>query len=144
MSATSGYFKIYRRVFKLKLSADELSLYTILLSHDFNPDHPGTVHPTFSDIKDHIKMSRELISDNLWCLHDMGLITIRQTVLGNGRVKFEYYLPNIDEFDTAYFDSIIERIPRARKFKKARRDERTKRREGQRGNSKIRLVVSHD
>jgi len=144
MSATKGYFMVYRRVLLLKLTPDEFSLYVFLLSHDFNKENPHVVFPTYSDIMKHLKMSKQTISNNLWCLHDMGLITIRRVLSKYKTEKFEYYIQNIDEFDNQYFQSIIDRIPTAREFKKSRIALQKEKRDKQRGNSKKMKVVSID
>ena len=142
MSATKGYFMVYRRVLKLKLTPDEFSLYVFLLSHDFNKENPHVVFPSYKSIMKHLKMSRQTISNNLWCLHDMGLITIRQVISKYKAGKFEYYLPNIEELDDLYFQSIIDRINTARKFKQSRIKLQEEKRYKQRGNSKKMKVVS--
>ena len=144
MSATKGYFMVYRRVLKLKLTPDEFSLYVFLLSHDFNKENPHVVFPSYLDIMKHLKMSGQSLTNNLWCLHDMGLITIRRVISIRKSDKFEYYIPNIEELDDHYFQSIIDRILTARKFKKARIALQKEKRDKQRGNSKKMKVVSID
>jgi len=142
MSATRGYFMIYRRVLLLKLTPEEFSLYVFLLSHDFNKEKPNVVFPSYKSMMEHLTMSGQSITNNLWCLHDMGLITIRQVISKYKAGKFEYYLPNIEELDNLYFQSIIDRIPKAREFKKARIALQKEKRDKQRNNSKKMKVVS--
>jgi len=74
----------------------------------------------------------------------MGLITIRRVLSKYKTEKFEYYIQNIDEFDNQYFQSIIDRIPTAREFKKSRIALQKEKRDKQRGNSKKMKVVSID
>jgi hypothetical protein len=130
-----AYFIINKKIFSLKLSAEEFSTWAVLESHDFydidNGNHRKFIcWPSMDTIVDEVKIDKKKLIEIIQFLQDIGLIAVRERKRTRGKPMNEYLLKDIENTGELELDAIRARIPGARNEMRERlKDKRQKKRE---------------